>query len=129
MTHASDFAAKTHAETIAAFYDHLNDFGRCVVRRRRLLRPNEFLLYFNDGSRAFVSLRSSFAIVEEFKGPYAKPRYYKTRANAERRMAALQEMYPDRKFWAAPTQCWRWAVYTEREAASHDPNATSVICG
>lgn len=85
----------------------------------------------SDGTHV-ATVRAHFgqsAIVEEFKGPYAKPRIYSKRANAERRMAALQAMHPDRKFWVAPTHCWRWAVYTESEAAAHDPSATAVICG
>lgn len=57
-----------------------------------------------------------------------KPRYYKLRRNADKRMAALQAQYPGREFWVAPTHNFKFAVFTRREAPAHDPNAVDVIC-
>lgn len=58
-----------------------------------------------------------------------RPREYRLRRNAERRMAALQAQFPGREFWIAPTQSFRFAVYTRREAPTGDPNAIGVACG
>lgn len=44
-----------------------------------------------------------------------KVRTYKTRASAERRLAVVQAMHPDRKFWVLPAQNFRFAVYTTGE--------------
>lgn len=57
-----------------------------------------------------------------------RPRTYKLKRNAERRKAALDEQYPYRKFWVAPTQDFRWAVFTTRQASKTDPNSVGVIC-
>lgn len=58
-----------------------------------------------------------------------RPREYLLRRNAERRMAALQAQFPGREFWIAPTQSFRFAVYTRREAATDAPNAIAMPCG
>jgi len=41
-----------------------------------------------------------------------KPRYYRTERGANKRLATLAAMWPDRAFYVAPTSCWRFAVYT-----------------
>lgn len=56
-------------------------------------------------------------------------REYKLRRNADKRCAALQAQYPGRRFWVAPTQNFKFAVYTERHARdTQDPNAIGIIC-
>lgn len=57
-----------------------------------------------------------------------KGREYRLRRNAEKRMVTLQAMYPGRRFWVAPTQSFKFAVFTEREAPKDDPNAIAAIC-
>ncbi|MDE2233830.1 MAG: hypothetical protein KGJ90_07055 [Patescibacteria group bacterium] len=58
----------------------------------------------------------------------SKGREYKLRRNAEKRLATLQAAFPGREFWVAPTQNFRFAVFTRRAISSNDPNAIAVIC-
>lgn len=56
-----------------------------------------------------------------------KQRTYKLKRNAVRRMIYLQCGYPDRAFWVAPTQDFKWAIYTRRLVTlPHDPNNIAV---
>ena len=56
-----------------------------------------------------------------------KPREYKLKRNAIKRMTYLQCGHPDRAFWVAPTQNFKWAVYTKcREVLAGDPNNIAV---
>jgi len=56
-----------------------------------------------------------------------KHREYKLKRNAANRMVMLQCRFPDRAFWIAPTQNFKWAVYTRRVTIlQDDPNSIAV---
>jgi hypothetical protein len=56
-----------------------------------------------------------------------KPRLYKTRRGAEKRKAQLEALFPGRAFWIAPTQSFRFAVYTTASKPNAtDPNAVAI---
>ena len=57
-----------------------------------------------------------------------KVREYRLRRNADKRLATLQAKFPERRFWVAPTQSFKFAVFTAREAPKDDPNAIGVGC-
>lgn len=57
-----------------------------------------------------------------------KGREYKLRHNAEKRLRQMQAMYPARRFWIAPTQNFKFAIYTAKDMIpADDPNAIAIV--
>jgi len=57
-----------------------------------------------------------------------KHREYKLKRNAANRMVMLQCRFPNREFWIAPTQNFKWAVYTRRATILQGYPKNIAVC-